>query len=111
MKEIVGKSICSVCPSEWYENNPISVLESFALGKPVIGAEIGGIPELVEDGITGLLFSAGNSNELTQKIEYCLHHKDDIRDMGREARKRIEERYNPGVHYGRILELYSEMIR
>ncbi len=111
LKKIVSNSLCAVCPSEWYENNPISVLESFALGKPVIGAAIGGIPELVKDGITGLLFSSGDAHELAQKVEYCLHNKDHVRHMGREARKRVEEIYSPKVHYGRILALYSEMIQ
>jgi glycosyltransferase involved in cell wall biosynthesis len=109
LKEIVGNSLCSVCPSEWYENNPISILESFALGKPVIGAAIGGIPELVKDGITGLLFSSGDARQLAQKIEYCLRNKDQVRHMGREARSQIEENYSPEVHYARILKLYSEM--
>ena len=53
-----------VLPSEWYENNPRSVVEGFALGKPVIGANIGGIPELVRDSVTGLLFDAGNAQDL-----------------------------------------------
>src|SRR3972149_4769527 len=58
-KEIV-KSKAVVMPSEWYENNPMSVLEAFALGKPVVGANIGGIPELVKDGVTGFTFEPGN---------------------------------------------------
>jgi glycosyltransferase involved in cell wall biosynthesis len=110
LKDLVRNSLCTICPSEWYENNPISVLESFALGKPVIGASIGGIPELVKEGITGLLFPSGDANELARKIEHCLQHRDQVRDMGREGRKRIEEIYNPAVHYRRILELYTEMI-
>ena len=110
LKDIIRNSLCTICPSEWYENNPLSVLESFALGKPVIGASIGGIPELVEDGRTGLLFPSGHVAALAQKIEYCLRHRSLVRDMGRMARKRIEEIYNPAVHYSKIHDLYSEMI-
>jgi len=81
-----------VAPSEWYENNPNSILESFALGRPIIGSRIGRIPELVEspvhargdetlqtalslgvkDGETGLLFEPGNVADLRAKIEYLL---------------------------------------
>ena len=110
LREIISNSLCTICPSEWYENNPISILESFALGKPVLGAFIGGIPELIEEGVNGLLFKPGNVGELSEKIDYCLKHKNHLRDMGIEARKRVEERYNPMIHYHRIMEKYREMV-
>jgi glycosyltransferase involved in cell wall biosynthesis len=59
----------SVCPSEWYENCPFSVMESQERGTPVIGARIGGIPELVDDGVNGLLFESGNVDSLVATVE------------------------------------------
>ncbi len=70
--EILGQLISgarfSVYPSEWYENCPFSVMESIALGTPVIGADIGGIPELIEDGKTGRIFKSGSERQLKEKI-------------------------------------------
>ncbi len=70
--EALTKLICearfSVCPSEWYENCPFSVLESLTYATPVLGAKIGGIPELVEEGVTGELFESGNVEALQEKI-------------------------------------------
>lgn len=59
----------SVCPSECYENCPFSVIESQLFGTPVLGADIGGIPELIEVGKTGELYESGNAEELKQKIK------------------------------------------
>jgi glycosyltransferase involved in cell wall biosynthesis len=59
----------SVCPSEWYENCPFSVMESQERGTPVVGARIGGIPELVDDGVNGLLFESGNVDSLVSAVE------------------------------------------
>ena len=64
----IEQAAISVCPSEWYENCPFSVMESIAHGTPVIGASIGGIPELIEDGKNGLLFESGNADDLCAKI-------------------------------------------
>ena len=58
----------SVYPSEWYENCPFSVMESLIYGTPVLGADIGGIPELIDAGVNGELFESGNADALTEKI-------------------------------------------
>lgn len=68
LKKLVAEASFSICPSVCYENCPLSVMESIASGTPVIGARIGGIPELIEDGKTGLLFESGNVQELTKQI-------------------------------------------
>ena len=69
LKKLIREARFSICPSEWYENCPFSVMESQRLGTPVIGADIGGIPELIEDGVTGDIFTAGDVFELTLKIK------------------------------------------
>lgn len=68
----------TVIPSEWYENCPFSVLESISLGTPVLGAHIGGIPELIRPGITGWLFSPGNEQELTGKLRQLWECRDTL---------------------------------
>ena len=99
-----------VLPSVWYENNPRSVIESFALGKPVIGSRIGGIPELVQDGITGLTFEPGNPRSLREKIEALIREPDKFIEMGKNARRLVETKLNPEVHYQELMKIYSMAI-
>jgi len=66
---LIKEAKFSVYPSEWYENCPFSVMESQILGTPVLGANIGGIPELIQVGKTGELFESGNVEDLTNKIK------------------------------------------
>ena len=75
--KLIRKARASVYPSEWYENCPFSVMESQLYGTPVIGANIGGIPELIKEGKTGLLFKAGDIDELCDEIHELW--RDDIR--------------------------------
>lgn len=83
-----------VVPSIWYENNPLSVIESLCMGTPVIGAEVGGIPELIREG-DGMLFRMGDKEELASAI-VSMMSKDNVDTQGiaRRAQKRFsEERY------------------
>ena len=75
LKELIARAKVSVSPSEIYENCPFSVIESQKYGTPVIGSRMGGIPELIKEGETGLLFEAGNSLDLTEKIKYIIDDK------------------------------------
>ncbi len=100
----------SVLPSEWYENCPMSIIESFACGTPVVGARIGGIPELVEHGETGLLFESGSSLDLRAQIEYLLARGDEAVRMGRAARAKAEREYGPRRHMDRLMSLYDELL-
>ncbi len=108
-KEII-KSLAVVLPSQWYENNPMSVLEAFALGKPVIGARIGGIPELVKDSETGLTFEPGNADDLSSKIDYLKIHPEKVREMGNNARIFIEQEPNADKHYEKLTDIYKTVI-
>ena len=71
---IIAEAAISVCPSEWYENCPYSVMESVLLGTPVVGSKMGGIPELIEPGKTGELFEAGNVEELMKAVQKNTSH-------------------------------------
>lgn len=71
LQQLIREARFTVYPSEWYENCPFSVMESQMYGTPVLGANIGGIPELIENEKTGLLFESGNLDDLKKKIE-CL---------------------------------------
>jgi glycosyltransferase involved in cell wall biosynthesis len=107
LKELFRNSAFVVFPSEWYENAPMTILESFAYGKPVLGSNIGGIPEMVIDGETGLLFKTGDHPELKEKINYLFQHPSIIKEMGRKARERVEKEYNAEMHYNRLMYVYK----
>jgi len=110
LHERVLGALCVVMPSIWYENFPYSILEAFALGKPVIASDIGGMPETVVEGRTGLLFEPGNVTALSRKMEYMLANPARAGEMGRNARKRAEKEFDAETHYRRLIEVYSRLL-
>ena len=62
--DLLRRSAVAVVPSTWYENQPMAVLEAMAIGLPVIGSDIGGLPELIEAGRDGILVPAGDDKAL-----------------------------------------------
>lgn len=108
LKDEIKKSMFVILPSECYENNPRSIIESFALGKPALGAMIGGIPELIKDGETGLTFEPGNAEDLCSKVEYLINNPAKISEMGKKARLFAEEYLGMEKHYERLMEIYGE---
>ncbi|MCF6247409.1 MAG: glycosyltransferase family 4 protein [Desulfobacula sp.] len=106
----IRKSMFLVIPSEWYENNPRTVIEAFSLGKPAVGARTGGIPELVQDWKTGLTYTSGDKEDLQKKINLMLENKDKIPEMGRNARAFVEQKLNAEAHYKRLMEIYRSIM-
>lgn len=102
IKEIAGRARFTVIPSEWYENNPLSVIEAECIGTPVLGARIGGIPELIEEGVSGMTFESGSADDLTEKIKAMFAAKFDYKAIVDVAMKR----YNAENYYGEIMKCY-----
>jgi glycosyltransferase involved in cell wall biosynthesis len=98
-----------VVPSEWHENNPLSVLEAMAHAKPIVASDIGGIPELVRHGQTGLLFEPKNTRQLSDRIRTMLSDHDLRRKFGDEARKIAEAEYSLERHGSALLSLYENL--
>jgi glycosyltransferase involved in cell wall biosynthesis len=110
LKSAIQSSRAVIVPSICYENAPISILESFAFGKPVIGSRIGGIPEMIDDGVDGFLFESGNTEDLRDKFEYLLSMPlPQLKTMGQAARRKIEMRYTADLHYFGLMELYEKL--
>lgn len=103
IKDLVGKARFTVVPSEWYENNPLSVIEAQCLGTPVLGARIGGITELIEESITGMTFESRNKKDLKMKIESMMQQSFDYEAIARKSQKW----YNAEVYYQQIMQLYQ----
>ncbi len=111
LEETIENSMFLVFPAICYHNCPMSVLESFAHDKPVIGSNLGSIPELIDDGIDGLLFEPKNTEDLAEKIGYLYNHPLLARKMGVSARKKVEQRYSKEGYYNRLSDLYNRLIR
>lgn len=103
IKTLVGKARFTVIPSEWYENNPLSVIEAQCLGTPVLGANIGGIPELIDNEVTGMTFKSRNVDDLTKKIEAMWQHSFDYQAIAQTS----QTRYNSERYYQDIMKIYA----
>ena len=108
LKNEIKKAMFVVLPSIWYENNSRCVIEAFALGKPVIGSRLGGIPELVKDLETGLTFEPGNVEDLRMKIEYFINNPGKIIEMGKNARLFVEKKLNAETYYQGLMKIYNQ---
>jgi glycosyltransferase involved in cell wall biosynthesis len=100
--QIMACARFTVCPSEWYENNPLSVIESLCLGVPVFGANIGGIPELTDN-----LFESGNKDDLREKIEKMQEMKV-VADLRVCPNLEMIEKFSSGNYLGKLMKIYGE---
>ena len=92
-----------VLPAEWSENNPLTVIESQSLGTPVLGARIGGIPELIEEGVSGMTFTSGDVEDLKDKIKEMFNHEFDYDAIAKNA----IERYSSEAYYEKLMAFYK----
>ena len=110
LHELIRGALAVVLPSEWYENAPMSVLESFALGKPVVGARIGGIPEMVIDGQSGWAFESRNATELADVLKKIKQApKAEVAALGRSARAFVEENFSRARYVRATQALYASL--
>lgn len=99
-----------IVPSECYENNPLTIIEGYSLGKPVIGSNIGGIPEIIKEGETGFLFEFKNMDDLILKIELAESVSgSDYEILSRNARQFALDNFSEETHYKRLRKVYSEV--
>jgi glycosyltransferase involved in cell wall biosynthesis len=99
-----------VMPSVWYEGFPMVLVEAFAHGLPVVASRLGSMAEIVEDGVTGLLFETGNAEDLAVKVRWMIEHPDECRQMGYNARHEFEQKYTPERNYEMLMKIYQEAI-
>lgn len=99
-----------VVPSEWYDNSPLVIYESFAYGKPVISTRLGGMPEWVKDHETGLLFDARDPDQLAERIKFLWEHPERVVAFGRNARAMAEEKFQPAAHYEIVHDWYRRLV-
>lgn len=98
--------LCSTC----YEGFPMVLVEAMLSGRPVIATRIGGIPEIVEDGVTGLLFEPGNVDDLAEKIRLLWNQPELCRQMGQAGRDKALREYSKEKYYQRLMDVYNRAI-
>lgn len=112
---ILQKARMMVLPAEWSENNPLTVIESQSLGTPVLGANIGGVPELIEslsptlpqrEGVVpnGMTFTSGDVEDLKDKILKMFDHEFDYDAIAKNA----IERYSSEAYYEKLMKYYKD---
>ena len=91
------------------EGMPNAVLEAFAAGVPVVATAVGGVPEVVEDGLSGFLVAAGDDAALAERIAAALETEDRLRDMGMHGRERVHEQFTFAVQARAYRQLFEEL--
>jgi glycosyltransferase involved in cell wall biosynthesis len=97
-----------VLPSVWYEAFPRTLVEAFACGLPVIASRLGALPELVQDGRTGILFEPGNADDLAAKMAWAAAHPHELARMGQTARAHYERELTATTNHRLLLAIYRE---
>lgn len=110
MQEYLSKCLFTIVPSEWYDNLPNSILESYAMHKCVVATQIGSLTENVCDYKTGLLFQYKNPFDLRKKITYLFDNQDKAKEFGNNARKLIDTKYSIKNHVTSLINLFQEVI-
>ena len=110
LHDFYGAALMLVLPSKCFEGLPIVAVEAMMLAKPVVCSRIGGLPEVVEGGVTGLLFEPGNSDELADSIRYLWERPELCRTMGEAGRRKALTEYSPQKYYERLMAIYRKAI-
>lgn len=107
--QILRRCLCLVLPSEWYENFPVTVLEAYMASKPTVASRMGGLPYIVEEGKSGLLFESGKADDLAKKIQYLVDHRDEAARMGACGRRLSETKYGPEEGYSNLMSIFAQV--
>jgi len=111
LEDLIANSRMAVIPSTWYENCPMSVLESFAHGTPVVGSRIGGIPELIDEGVDGATFDVGNIGQLAAAVRKFWDDSELALRAGQAGKEKTEQRFNKDSHYEQLMAVYDAAIK
>jgi glycosyltransferase involved in cell wall biosynthesis len=109
IKSYLKSCLCTVCPSECYDNMPNTVLESYGYKKGVIASRLGALVDLVVENETGLNFAAGDYLDLRSKIEYIFDNKQEAIRFGTQAKGKLLTEYSDNLHYERLLYLFNSL--
>ena len=109
LNELISSSQFTVFPSRAYETFGKSILESFAHARTVIASDLGSRRELVEAGKTGLLYDAGNSDQLAAAIRFLQARPELAQSMGEAGREMVQDKYSPDSHFASLMRIYGQL--
>ena len=108
--DIVRNAKALVLPSECYENAPVVLLEAYGVGTPVLGSDLGGIPELIQPGITGFLATAGDVDSFAEQLSaMAALSTNELEEMGKAGRSFVEDRFSREHYLAGLLDVYAEL--
>lgn len=110
IKKYISESSFVVVPSICYENCPYSILETLASGKPIIGAKIGGIPELIEESKNGYLYEYNDLKKLSKLMNTLFKNKNIREEYGKYSRLLAEKKYNIEKYYDELIKIYKNLV-
>ena len=108
IQQLMQQAAFLVFPSEWYEGFPMVLLEAFAQGLPVLASRLGSMTDIIQDGENGLLFTAGNAEDLTLKAKWLLQNPQQARKLGENARNSFLTKYSAAQNYRELLAIYAD---
>lgn len=108
--ELLKGAVFLIFPSIWYEGFPTTIADAFACGLPVIASRIGGLSEIVRDESTGLLFQAGDEEELASKVRWGWENPSYMEEAGKRARQTYERCYSKEQCLSTLLAIYEQML-
>ncbi len=99
-----------IFPSVWYECFPLTLIEAFACGVPVIASELGAMAEIVSAGRTGIFFQAGDASDLREKSLWAFSHPEEMESLGRECRREFLDNYTADRNFDQLMKIYDAVI-
>lgn len=108
LHDLIHGSICTIAPSECYETFGLTLVESFAHGRPVVASRIGGMTEVVTDGVDGFLVQPGDAEALRERLLWMATHPGVALEMGRRGRAKVEVKFSPARHYEQLMAIYKK---
>ena len=112
LTDLVENAYFIIVPSEWYENNPMTIIEGYAAGVPVIGTNIGGIPEIIEEGVTGYLFTPANSVDLTRVVKAADSlPAEQYSNYQQNALSFARKHFDREKYYPQLIGFYNQLVK
>ena len=99
-----------IFPSIWYEGFPMTIVEAYASGLPVVASKLGTMASIVKDGQTGLHFEPGDARDLASKVRWLSAHPEKARELRRHARREFMLRYSAPDNYAQLMRIYERAL-
>jgi glycosyltransferase involved in cell wall biosynthesis len=110
VQKTISKSSLLILPSICFEGFPMTIREAFAHGVPVAGSDIGSIPDIVDEGINGVLFKPGNAKDLLEKVKALWNDHNRLELLAKAAKEKFEKLYTEDVNYEILMDIYQKAI-